>query len=48
MVVPAGLEKFFEEAGIAFTDEKSFRPSSSPPDIARIIDISRKHGIVVI
>lgn len=43
--VPAGLENFFEDAGIAFTDEKSFTAPSSPPDIARIVDTSRKHGI---
>jgi quercetin dioxygenase-like cupin family protein len=43
--VPAGLESFFEEAGILITDEKSFTPASTPPDIARIVDISRKHGI---
>jgi hypothetical protein len=46
-VVPSGLEKFFEEAGIAFTD-KSLAPPSSLPDIARIVDISRKHGIVMV
>jgi hypothetical protein len=43
--VPAGLENFFEEAGIAFTDEKRFTPPSNPPDIARIVDSSRKNGI---
>ena len=43
--IPAGLENFFEDAGIAFTDEKTFTAPSSPPDIAKIVDISRKHGI---
>jgi hypothetical protein len=38
--VPAGLERFFEEAGMLITDEKSFASPFSPPDIARIVDIS--------
>lgn len=43
--VPAGLENFFEEAGIPIADEKRFTPPSSPIDIARIVDVSEKHGI---
>ncbi len=43
--VPAGLESFFREAGILITDEESFTPPSSSPDITRIVEISRKHGI---
>lgn len=43
--VPAGLENFFEEAGVAMTDEKHFAPQSSPPNIAKLVDVSKKHGI---
>jgi hypothetical protein len=42
--VTAGLN-FFEEAGIPIADEKSFTPPSSPTDIARIVDVTKKHGI---
>ena len=45
--MPAEFENFFEDAGIAFSDEKSFTAPFSPHDIARFEDIyiSRKNDI---
>jgi hypothetical protein len=43
--VPAEFENFFEDVGIAFSDEKSFTAPFSPHDIARFEDVSRKNDI---
>ena len=46
--IPAGFENFIEELGVPIADEKSFISSSDtphPPDIGRIVEISKNHGI---
>ena len=48
--LPAGFENFIEELGVPIVDEKSFIPpaGSTPRDIRRIIEISKKHGIIFV
>ena len=48
--IPAGFESFVEELGVPITDEKSFIPPSDipPPDIGRIVEISKNHGIIFV
>jgi quercetin dioxygenase-like cupin family protein len=45
--IPAGLESFFDELGVPVVDERNFTPPpSNPYDIDKIVDISKKHGII--
>lgn len=44
--IPAGFENLFKELGIPIADEQSFTPPSDPYDIDKIVDISRKHGVI--
>ena len=48
--IPAGFENFVEELGVPIADEKSFIPSSdtAPPDIGRIVEVSKKHRIIFV
>jgi hypothetical protein len=47
-VIPAGFENFFEELGVPVTDDKSFTPRTDPLDIARLVDVSTKHGVIYV
>ncbi len=44
---PAGLEDFFEEAGVAVTEATSLPPPPDPATIERIVEIAQKYGVEV-
>jgi hypothetical protein len=40
--------KIFEELGVPVSDDKCFTPPTNPPDMARIVDVSKKHGVIYV
>jgi quercetin dioxygenase-like cupin family protein len=47
--LPAGFENFVQELGIPSTNEMSFvPPPSTSPDLERIDEIAKKHGIIFV
>lgn len=45
LATPAGLEHFFAELGLPVTDKAHPPQPAGPPDIARIMEITRKYQI---
>ncbi len=43
LVVPAGLERFFEEAGEPGTDVSA--PPEGPPDVEKLLETAKRYGI---
>jgi quercetin dioxygenase-like cupin family protein len=47
VVTPAGLERFFEEAGQAADDERSEAIAPTPEDIERLLAVAPRYGIEI-
>ncbi len=47
VITPAGFENFFEEIGVEITDRESFKPPTSPPDLNKILEASKRYGLEI-
>jgi hypothetical protein len=45
IIQPAGIEKFFDDLGVPSDGAIEPAPLTGPPDIARLIAITARHGI---
>ncbi len=46
IIAPAGLERFFEEAGEPVEDPSS--PPGGPPDVERLVAVAQRYGIEIL
>ena len=46
IIAPAGLERFFQEAGEPVEDPSS--PPEGPPDVERLVAVAQKYGIEIL
>jgi quercetin dioxygenase-like cupin family protein len=47
VITPAGFEKFFEEIGVQIKDRESFQPPTTPPDLNKILEASKRYGLEI-